>query len=211
MSRNHRKRDHQEEPTPDLLLRFEQGEPEAYEILIERYRPELLRFIRSHVSPWLERHVSVDDLFQEAQLEALRSLPRFTYRRPLAFFLWLCGIARNVINAHARRLGRQPPVLSLQGPARGRSTSSVELVATLCGSGDSPSERLALKENLHLLAAGLEQVPGRRRQALILKHVEGLDNTDAASRLGLSVGAFKVLASRALGDLRDQLVELLGE
>src|SRR5688572_15146742 len=188
------------EATDELLERFRQGDRSAYETLCARYEPSLRCFLRQHASAGLISAHPEDDLLHEVHLEALGSLGRFKYRRRLSFYFWLCGIARNLLARHYRRLGQAPPVW--RPPSKDTGASSAELLTSIAASDPSPLETLARQEELAALAAALETLPARRREALILRYVEGHD-VETASRLsGSTPGAFRVLVSRALVDLR---------
>ncbi|MEM7249088.1 MAG: sigma-70 family RNA polymerase sigma factor [Acidobacteriota bacterium] len=200
-----------DEHTPDLLARHEAGDVAAYETLIERYQPALERFVRSHSDATFRDRVPVDDLVQEVHVVALERLPSFEYRRDLSFFFWLCGIARNRIRMHARRLSRRPPPISLNQPRKAGASTADELIEVLAAPGNSPSAELRAREDLHAVALALTQLPERRRDAIVLRHVEGRDPEEAAELLGISPGAFRVLTSRALVQLRAELDRLLGD
>jgi RNA polymerase sigma factor (sigma-70 family) len=196
-----------DERTPDVLGRLQLGDVGAYRVLFERYEGPLTSFVRSHTDPAFRRAVPVEDLVQEVHLAALGSLGRFSYRRELSFYFWLCGIARKLIANRARALKRRPP--AVRGPFLiGRSgTTSTDLLAAAAGSGATPLDELCLRENLHLLALGLSVLPERRRQAIVLRYVEGHDSEGAAARMGTTPGAFRVLLARALLELRDAFGE----
>src|SRR5574341_413053 len=93
--------------TDDLLDRFRAGDRVAYETLWKRYHQPLREFIRHHLPSQPSLDLAVDDLLQDTHVEALRCLASFTYRRELAFFFWLCGIARRLIANRRRKLGRR--------------------------------------------------------------------------------------------------------
>src|SRR3989442_15381827 len=131
-----------DEPTVDLLDRFRAGDRAAYDVLWKRYRQPLLRFIRHHGDAAFFEQVGADDLLQETHLEALRGLDRFEYRRELAFFFWLCGIARILIANHCRRLQRRPALVRrIAGGPRGAgpgSASSSDLLSLLQSPSPTP-------------------------------------------------------------------------
>ena len=194
--------------TPELLRRFGEGDEEGYRMLYDRYRSPLLGFIRNHMDEALRRAVSEDDLLQETHLEALGGLHRFTYRRDLAFFFWLCGIARRRIHHHCRRLRRRPPPVSLRRGLAG-SASSSDLLRTLQSADRDPLEDLSFRESLEFLAAAVESLAEKDRSAIVLSYVEGLSGPEAAAATGVSAGAFRVRLSRALVRLREVLDEML--
>jgi RNA polymerase sigma-70 factor (ECF subfamily) len=197
--------------TLELLQRFRAGDQAAYGVLFQRYRPDLQRFIDGHMAGGLRGVLSAEDVLQETHLEALRCLDGFTYRRELSFYFWLCGIARNRIHHHCRRLQRRPPPLSLSRPVAGASTSSQDLLARLQSARPGPADLAQLHQHLHVLAAALDSLPPAQRQAVLLRYVEGHDNAQAAVLAGVQPGAFRVRLTRALLRLREALAELLGE
>lgn len=57
------------------------------------------------------------------------------------------------------------------------------------------------------LVRALQRLPARRRRAVVLRHVLGLSEAQAAADLGISVGAVKSATSRGLAQLRAALAE----
>ncbi len=186
--------------TPDLLARFKAGDEGAYQVLLDRYGAGLARFVRAHLTGPLAAHVQVEDVLQETHLSALRALDSFHHRTELSFFLWLCAIARNVLRMHARKLGRTPPRARLAG-----DSSSRDILQTLVAATPTPGSRMVAQERVQALAVALSRLPPRRRQAILLRHLDEMDNDEAARAMGMSVGAFRVLVSRALVDLREAI------
>ena len=60
------------EATPEVLERFQRGDRSSYEVLFNRYRRPLLRFIRSHADKRFFAHVPEEDLLQEIHMEAIK-------------------------------------------------------------------------------------------------------------------------------------------
>ena len=189
--------------TPILIERFQEGDAGGYAELFHRYQDPLRRFVLARTDLSFRRLMAVDDVLQEVHLQAIRSLDahKFIHRRQLSFFFWLCGIARNVIAQRCRQLKREPPVIdpALRTPT---STSSGDLLAMLRCPARSPQDLMGLKEHLDLVALALSQLGTRRQDAIILRYLEGMDTREAAAALEISPGAFRVLLSRALIQLR---------
>src|SRR5688572_2358239 len=68
------------------------GDREALDQLFQRCLPRLRRLVALKAGTAL-RHGEVDDLVQEAYLEALRQFADYTYQGPDSFFRWLATVA----------------------------------------------------------------------------------------------------------------------
>jgi RNA polymerase sigma-70 factor (ECF subfamily) len=71
----------------------------------------------------------------------------------------------------------------------------------------TPSQQAAKRERAVLLADALEQLPADYRDAVILRHLEGLSFPEVAERMQRSVDSVKKLWARGLARLRELLAE----
>jgi RNA polymerase sigma-70 factor (ECF subfamily) len=123
----------------------------------------------------------VQDAFVKA-LGALRRDPE----REIALKPWLYAITRNACLDRLRRAGGF------------RSTVDIApLEAVLQDRGGDPSAAVERRERLQLLVGGLNELPPRQRDALVMHELEGRSHEEMAARLGVSVGASKALVCRA--------------
>jgi len=71
--------------------------------------------------------------------------------------------------------------------------------------GRSPDEQLQTHEAMRHLEVSIQELPGRQREAFMLRTFEGLDVAGTAVAMGCSEGSVKTHYSRAVHSLRDKL------
>ncbi len=172
---------------------------EDLEHLLAEARPRLLRLARLNGVP----SSAADDVVQESLLEAWRSLGRL--REPSRFAAWLDGICRNVSRRHLRaesgNMLRVEPLVAGHREADGDSG----LLDVPDPHASDLDEALSRQDLLILLDRGIGYLPPHSREALRLHYVDDLPGKVAASRLGISPGAFDVRLHRARQQLREVL------
>ena len=85
--------------------------------------------------------------------------------------------------------------------------SSVRLNDFLAAGGSSPSLRVVRQEQVLHLAEALARLPEDQRQAVTLKHLQGLSVAEVAQQIGRSEAAVAGLLRRGLKRLRELLAE----
>jgi RNA polymerase sigma-70 factor (ECF subfamily) len=73
--------------------------------------------------------------------------------------------------------------------------------------GRAPDEELQSREAMHSLEMAVANLPGRQREAFMLRTFEGLDVAGTAGAMGCSEGSVKTHYSRAIHSLRETLGE----
>ena len=84
----------------DLMLRYRDGDAQAFEELYGRHKGPLYRYLLRQTG----HAANAEEIFQEVWIKVIRSSERY---QPLAkFTTWLYQIARNCFIDHVRRQGR---------------------------------------------------------------------------------------------------------
>ncbi len=180
----------------DLIRRAHAGEREAYDQLFALAADRVLLFIRMRLGEGLRARVDSMDVLQEAYLEAHRALPEFEPRDDGAFARWLCKIAENRIRGLADHFGAK------------KRQGKVEVTAVLeraKATGTGPMTAVARRENRELLAAAMERLEGKEREALMLRYFQDRTVEDVASLMGRSPTAVRRLLGRAAIRLGEEL------
>jgi len=193
--------------TSELLAKVLDGDQEALGILLEHYRPYLRILARRHLYSAMNPRVDPSDIVQDTCLEACRDLPKFRGEAEGELIAWLRRILENnaaqSIQVHIRT---QKRTISREQPAAG-SEDSGQAFAGVAGRQSSPSRRAMRGELAVRLAAEIESLPGDQREAVRLRHLEGLTLAELADHFGRSESAVAGLLKRGLRALRHQLAD----
>ncbi len=158
------------------------GEPEAFEVIVERYRRRLYLLCYRFAG----EHEDASDLAQEALVRAYRGIRRF--RRQASLSTWLHRIAVNVCLS---RVAARKPTSELLQPDRIVDTRA-----------NDPADGILHRERSAQLKAAIARLPKRQRAVVVLRVYHDLPHEEIARILGSSVGAVKVNFCHALGRLR---------
>lgn len=197
-------------PDPDLLLQQARaGDGPALGRLLELYRNYLTLLARLQVDQRLQGKFDPSDLVQETFLEAHRDFVQFKGGSEPELVAWLRQIlVTNLANLVRHYRGTQRRDIRLERElAADIDESSRALDRGLVARHSSPSQQAARHEQAVLLADALNRLPADYREAIILRHLEGLTFPEVAERMERSVDSVKKLWARALVRLRGTLGE----
>ncbi|MBX7105250.1 MAG: sigma-70 family RNA polymerase sigma factor [Gemmataceae bacterium] len=186
-----------------LIAQIRQGEPDAWQRLIDRYEGRLHAFAERRIRD----RAAAEDVVQEAFVGFLNSLPNFDDKRELQTYLFT--ITSHKITDHLRRKGRRPwqtgsedgdeilnrqfdsdaPAASSQARSHERQALEGEAIARCLG---------------QMLRGWMQKGDYVRVQVLELLFVKGWANRDVAAKLGVGeqqVANYRFAALRKLGEL----------
>ena len=163
----------------DLLARFARGDRDAARLLTDRIAPGVLRFSARMLSDRAE----AEDVTQETMLRLWRIAPQWrdTGVTPAA---WAYRVAANLCTDRLRRTRRQVPEL-----------------ADLPDTRPDVAQGMMQQARHDALQDALAQLPERQRQAVILRHIEGMANPQIAQILMVGVEAVESLTARGKRNL----------
>jgi RNA polymerase sigma-70 factor (ECF subfamily) len=173
----------------DLIERALAKENAAWEQLVARFRRRVFHIAYKFTG----KHDEAEDLTQEIFLKLLRSLDKFN--RDADFSTWLSSVARNYCIDHYRASKREKEVLVEDALAYDLAPAS----------SGNPYRALEAKDRSGMVRRGLDQLPGKLREAVILRDLQGLSYQEMASRLALPEGTVKSRINRG----REELARLL--
>ena len=170
----------------EIVARVLSGEQEAFGLLIRRYEPGLLRY----ATRMLGSQDAAEDAVAEGLVRAYRHLA--SCRDPARLRTWLYRIVANRCKSH----------LAL------RPTGDIPLddAPPVADPADTEAA-LERAEELALVERALMTLPPEKREAFLLKHVEGLSYEEMAAATGERIPTLKMRVHRA----REALLEALKE
>ena len=190
-----------------LLNHARRGETPAQGDLLRRFEPWLRLLARVQLESRFAAKFDASDVVQQTLLEAVRAFPQFRGSTEAELTAWLRRILAHALAHEVRRYhGAQKRDVTLEVSLDAAlAQSSQRLGAMLAESGPSPSQQVAQRELDVLLAEVLARLPDNYREVLILRHLEGLSHDEIALRMNRTAGAVRMLWTRALVALRQEL------
>jgi len=140
----------------------------------------------------LKSEADAEEVVQEAALKAYKALSSF--RGEAKFITWLVKITLNEARMRLRR-SRAESEVSLEDFVDDGDSDYTPAVLT--DWREIPSEALDRKELRVLLQRGLDELPEKYREVLILRDVRELNIEETAQLLGISIGVVKTRLFRA--------------
>lgn len=189
----------------ELLERLRAGEEEAFLMLVARHQTSMLRLARSFVSS----SAVAEEVVQDTWLGVVRGIESFEGRS--SFKTWLLRILVN----RARSTGASESRSFAVGDA-GPVVDSSRFDAS--GAWMSPpqhwvedsEDRLVAESMAEQIRSALEELPGRQREVVLLRDVDGLSSEEVCQVLDISEGNQRVLLHRGRSHLRQVLEPGLG-
>jgi len=177
-----------------LMVLFANGDAQAATVLTARLLPRAL----GHAARVLGDRAEAEDVAQDAMLRLWRAAGNWRQDGAAQPSTWLYRVVANLCVDRLRRAGRLD---ALDDPdTTADRTPGVEA-------------RLIEADRMAALDAALARLPERQRQAVVLRHIEGLSNPEIAAILDVGVEAVESLTARgkrALGAALAGRKEALG-
>lgn len=201
------------EPTEAMLIeRLRDGDERAFETLVGRHGPSMLRLARTFCG---SRAVA-EEVVQETWMVVFTGIDRFEGRSSVS--TWLLRILVNRAKTRGARERRMVP-MSAFADADGRYDAvPVDRFVTddVRGAGDwaptprvwdRPADRMVGLETRAMLRDAMEDLTDSQRAVVGLRDVEGLATDEVAELLDLTPGHVRVLLHRGRGKLCRALAE----
>jgi len=165
-------------PTNELIARFQQGQPRAFEALYERYKDYVYR-----VAFFITRNrYEAEDAVQETFLDVHRALPRYDVAGTARFETWLYRVT---VNRFKMRLRRK------RLPTEDWDDISERLERLPTPEADNPEAVLLRADQAATLWRLVDALPEEHRAVVALRYLQDLSYQEIAEVLGISLGTVK--------------------
>lgn len=176
-----------------LVIAAQDGDREAFEVLVERYKEKAYRI----AFDFTREREEAKDLSQEAFLQAFSHLKMFDRRA--SFYTWFYRILVNLCLDYRRRKAKVAWESLEEKTERGDGFAH---------SGPSPVEEAMRGQIAEKIAAALATLPPKQRAVFLLKNHQGLSISEIAGVMKSAEGTIKVHLHRAVIALKQRLAEL---
>ncbi len=173
----------------ELIERCLRKDNSAWETIVARFRRKVFHIAYKFTG----KHDEAEDLTQDIFLKVFRSLDKFN--RDADFSTWLSSVARNYCIDQYRASKREREVLV-------EDLVAFDLAPASFG---NPHRALEDQDRRSFLRKGLDLLPEKLREAVVLRDLQGLSYQEMADRLALPEGTVKSRINRG----REELARLL--
>ncbi len=174
----------------ELVSRAQQGDVQAFEVLVNRYRNDVFalstRFVRNREEAW--------DISQEVFVKAYRSLKRF--RGDAGFKTWLLRITANHSKDWLKK--RRLDTVAFDDRIESGATSS----------RPDPGQSAVARELGETIQKAIDQLPHKHKLAFVLREFEGLSYQEMAEVMQCSQGTVMSRLHHARKKLQNALTEM---
>lgn len=161
-----------------LLARYAAGDPAAARVLTARHVPRVL----GYAARMLGDRAEAEDVAQEAMLRLWWAAAGWRAGEA-QLSTWLYRVVTNLCTDRLRLRKRRPAAALDDAPEVADGMRGAE-------AGMIEGDRMAA------LQAALDALPERQRQAVVLRHIEGLGNPEIAAVMDIGVEAVESLTAR---------------
>lgn len=171
-------------PDEALLILYANGDGQAARALTVRLTPRVM----AHAYRMTGNRAEAEDIAQEAMLRLWRIAPEWR-QGEAKVTTWLYRVVANLCTDRLRR-ARSTPLDSVPEPEDDRA---------------SALQTMQERARAEALQAALGTLPDRQRQAVVLRHIDGLTNPEISGIMEISVEAVESLTARGKRALAAEL------
>jgi len=178
-----------------LIQRFQNEDMRAYDVIVNRYKDQLLNFAYR----FLGNVEEAEDVVQETFLRLYRN--KHAYRQIAKFSTWIYTIAGNLAKTELRKRKRRK-IVSISD--MGFDDKEYELEDQMADTERDADSALTDK----IIQKAIQTLPNRFKQVIILRDVQELSYEEIGSILNIPLGTVKSRVNRARLKLQEKLKDI---
>ncbi|MEE9369459.1 MAG: sigma-70 family RNA polymerase sigma factor [Pontiella sp.] len=186
-------------PDDELVLKAQQGDIHAFDMLVERYHGRIYGLTYNMCS----NREDAEDLTQEVFVKAFEALPRFKGKS--SFYTWLYRIAVNKTINYRKKRNRKR-ALSLD--QFDQEIKIDESYNDLTSKG-SPLRNISLSELQIKLNEALQSLSEKHRTVVVMHDMQGIPHEEISKVVGASVGTVRSRLFYARQQMQAELAEFV--
>ena len=176
----------------ELMLSYQQGDAVAFEVLYERHKGGVFRYLMAKC----HQQAIAEELFQDVWMKLVAARDRYEARAKFTTYLY--QLAHNHFIDYYRKT--RIDVFQQKGQD--------EDVEQLTANGQiQPDEQLEIQQQIEMLSELIDNLPDEQREAFMLREEVGLTVTEIAEVTGVNAEAAKSRLRYAVKKLRAGLRE----
>ncbi|MDF7801460.1 sigma-70 family RNA polymerase sigma factor [Pontiellaceae bacterium B1224] len=183
----------------ELVLKSQQGDVQAFDMLVERYHGKIYGLTYNMTS----NREDAEDLTQEIFIKAFEALPRFKGKS--SFYTWLYRIGVNKTINYRKKRNRKR-ALSLD--SFDQDIKLDEAYSDLTTKG-SPLRSISLSELQIKLNEALQALSEKHRTVVVMHDMQGIPHDEIAKIVGASVGTVRSRLFYARRQMQNELSEFM--
>ena len=180
----------------NLMLRYQEGDAGAFEILYKRHKDGLYRYLLRQCG----HSSSAEELFQDVWVNLIRSHKRYSVQAKFSTYLY--HMAHNRLIDHYRKQGKGIPVSYEDCVDEG-------IDPVISSQNDNPEQVTSLSQQHDCLVESIRNLPEAQREAFLLREETGLSLEEIATVTGVSTETAKSRLRYAVKKLRESMRGLI--
>lgn len=174
-----------------LMLQYRDGDAAAFEILYNRHRSGLLRYIQHQCG----NAAVAEELFQDVWMNLIKARERYEVKAKFSTFVY--RMAHNRIIDHYRKEKNGVPASYDEHEGLLNDEATADII--------SPARKVEGMQQVDQLLAVVEDLPEAQREAFLLKEATGLSIEEIADMTGVNPETAKSRVRYALKKIRSSV------
>ena len=172
----------------ELIRSFQEGDTEAFEVLIYRYKDK----IYSSILFFVKDSYLAEDLFQDVFIKIIDTLKNKRYTEEGKFLPWALRISHNLCVDHFRKVKRTPAI---------KTSDNKDIFDVINVYEEGADQKIMQSQSHDRVRKMLELLPEEQREIIVLRHYANLSFKEIAQITNCSINT-------ALGRMRYGLINL---